>query len=109
MKFPLRNKALFIQIHRNGRPQASLSNGGGGEGAVGQVVVLELVVVLAAMEVGSLWSSCRSPSSTSSRRRSPGSTLRLRGWHHGCMDNLIAIGNDESWYDANIAKASLQI
>ena len=40
---PLRNKALFIQIHRNGRPQASLSNGGGGRGAVGQVAVLELV------------------------------------------------------------------
>ena len=37
-----RNKALFIQIHRNGRPQASLSNGGGGEGGLGQVTVLEL-------------------------------------------------------------------
>ena len=39
---PFRNKALFIQIHRNGRPQASLSNGGGGEGGVGQVTLLEL-------------------------------------------------------------------
>ena len=38
-----RNKPLFIQLHRNGRPQGTLSNGGGSRGGVGQVLVLELV------------------------------------------------------------------
>lgn len=40
---PVRNKPLSIQLHRNGRPMASMSNGKSGEGQVGQLVVLDLV------------------------------------------------------------------
>ena len=40
---PVRNKPLSIQLHRNGRPMATVSNGKSGEGQAGQLVVLELV------------------------------------------------------------------
>ena len=41
---PAKGKPLNIQIHRNGRPMATLSNGMSGEGMVGQVLVLDLVM-----------------------------------------------------------------
>ena len=40
---PMRNKPLNIQLHRNGRPVATISNGKDGSSMAGQVVILDLV------------------------------------------------------------------
>ena len=40
---PMRNKPLNIQLHRNGRPVATISNGKDGSSMPGQVVILDLV------------------------------------------------------------------
>ena len=41
---PMRDKPLNIQLHRNGRPVATVSNGRDGTSMAGQVVIIDIVV-----------------------------------------------------------------
>ena len=41
---PMRDKPLNIQLHRNGRPVATISNGKDGVSMAGQVVIIDIVV-----------------------------------------------------------------